>query len=263
MSARYTLNSNMGTNTNAAYEAQTIGRKVRIIVMEVIWRVALFGGLTAARNERTVTHFETRKTGALLCCLALSPERARAREMLAEQLWPDEDWDATRNRLRQALSALRRELEPPEVTSGSVLIADRNDVRLAAGSVVIDTAQFETALRNAGSAAHKSGLPVQIEYLRTAVALYKGGLLPGYYESCIQEERTRFEVLFHDALSQLVELLSATGELTEAMEYARRAVAADPLREDAHHDLMRLFAKAGRPTDVLRQYRAMELFLIL
>src|SRR5262245_14175720 len=67
--------------------------------------VELFGRLTARLGDVTLTHFETRKTAALLALLALRPQRTHPRDELAEQLWPEEDWDATRNRLRQALAA--------------------------------------------------------------------------------------------------------------------------------------------------------------
>src|SRR5438105_14754464 len=78
------------------------------------WRIALLGGLSAERVGHVVTHFETRKAGALLAYLAFYADRGHPREVLAELLWPDEDPDATRARLRQALAALRRALEPAQ-----------------------------------------------------------------------------------------------------------------------------------------------------
>ena len=55
-----------------------------------------------------VTRFETRKTGALLAYLAYFPDRPQPREVLMEILWPEEDPEATRARLRQTLASLRR-----------------------------------------------------------------------------------------------------------------------------------------------------------
>src|SRR5439155_11242069 len=48
------------------------------------------------------------------------------------------------------------------------------------------------------------------------------------------------------------------GDLNRALEYARRAVSADPLREEMHHTLMRLYAAIGQPSAVLRQYQDLE-----
>jgi DNA-binding SARP family transcriptional activator len=83
-----------------------------------------------SRGEHVVSQFETRKTSTVLARLALLPNRDHPREELVELLWPDEDPDATRPRLRQALAVLRRVLEPEGVPGGSVLIADRSNVRL-------------------------------------------------------------------------------------------------------------------------------------
>ncbi len=45
-------------------------------------------------------------------------------------LWPDEEVDTSRNRLRVTLASLRRQLEPPPMESGSVLVATRTHVSL-------------------------------------------------------------------------------------------------------------------------------------
>src|SRR5437016_13791504 len=105
-----------------------------------IWRIEMLGGLTARQGDRELTHFGTRKVGALLACLALDLPRSHPREILAEQLWPGEDWDAIRNRLRHALSSLRHELEPEPTPDGAVIVADRANVRLNPSAVATDVA---------------------------------------------------------------------------------------------------------------------------
>src|SRR5436309_13513783 len=102
------------------------------------WRIELFGGLRAQQGERVVTHFESRKVAALLACLALRLQRAQPRELLAEQLWPEEDWEVIRNRLRQGLSSLRQTLEPGGSTDNSVLRTDRSEARLDPAAVTTD-----------------------------------------------------------------------------------------------------------------------------
>src|SRR5262249_41898953 len=51
------------------------------------------------------------------------------------------------------------------------------------------------------------------------------------------------------------------GETDRALDVARRAVAADPLREEAHGDLIRLYLATGQPSAALRQYRELERLL--
>jgi DNA-binding SARP family transcriptional activator len=230
------------------------------------WRIELFGGLTARHGDRAVSHFETRKIAALLACLSLRLPHPVPRMVLAEQLWPEEDWDATRNRLRQALSSLRRDLEllrpaadaPEAGERDGVLLADRADVRLNAAVVTTDVAEFESALRAAGRAADP---PARAAFLREAIALYQGELVPGYYEEWVSAERERLASAYRDALGQLAEALAATGDLPGAITIGRRFAVEDPLREDARCLLMRIYATAGRTAEALREYRDLERLL--
>src|SRR5436305_12514624 len=130
------------------------------------WRIELFCGLKVRQGERVLTRFETRKIDTLLACLALRLRQPHRREVLAEQLWPEEDWLATRNRLRQALSSLRHDLAPGGAPEGTVLISDRSAVSLDAAAVSTDVGEFEAALRAAGRA---RDLGERVRLLRAAI----------------------------------------------------------------------------------------------
>jgi DNA-binding SARP family transcriptional activator len=234
--------------------------------MEAIWRVSMLGGLEARRGELMVSHFGTRKAAALLAYLAYFGDRPHSRELLAERLWPDEDAAATRDRFRQALSALRRLLEPEGTAPGSVLMADRTDVRLARDAVVTDVAEFELALEAAeegdsgerGARLEQAANGYRAERLEQAVSAYRGELLPGFYEDWIAPERERLAERYREGLIRLSALREAQGESGDAIEMLRRAVTADPLREEAHASLMRLYGATGRLSDAIRQYRTLE-----
>jgi hypothetical protein len=139
-----------------------------------------------------------------------------------------------------------------------VIIANRLDVRLNPAVVVTDVAQFETALQAAASAL---GIDEQVRRLDAATALYRGPLLPGHYEAWVLPEQQGLSELFIQALHRLAEHLERAGDLHRALEYAGRAVAADPLREEAHHELIRFSAAAGQPAAARRQYRELARLL--
>src|SRR5690349_6028661 len=119
---------------------------------DAVWRIEVLGGLRLVGRGQAITHFETRRVAARLAYLALYPERTHSREVVMERLWPEEDPEATRVRLRTVLASLRRVLEPPGTAAGSVLIADRVTVQLRPAAVAVDVAEFDTALRGAASA---------------------------------------------------------------------------------------------------------------
>jgi len=115
-------------------------------------------------------------------------------------LWPEEPLDVARANLRVALSSLRRQLEPPGVPAGTVLIAGRQHVGLNPQAVRVDVGEFERALdesRHAADADHQAVL------LEQAVALYGGPLLPEWYAPWIEDERSRLAHAHEEALRRL------------------------------------------------------------
>jgi DNA-binding SARP family transcriptional activator len=230
--------------------------------MNAPWHIQLLGDLRARQGERVVTRFRTQSTGALLAYLAYHKGHSHPREVLVERFWPEVPPDKGRHNLSNALSSLRNQLEPPGgVPPGSVLIADRLSVELNPAAFTTDVEAFEQTLRQAAQA--KGSTPAAIaermEHLARAVEIYGGPLLPGYYDAWITAEQERLAGRFLDAVLQLVRLHEQQGESDTALEYARRAIAADPTSEEAHREVIRLLLVARRdPAAALRQYRELE-----
>jgi predicted ATPase/DNA-binding SARP family transcriptional activator len=223
------------------------------------WQIELFGWLRAQQGERVVSRFYTKKHAALFAYLAFFHDRGPvSREVLIELLWPECALQAGRNRLKVALSSLRHQLEPPGVPGGAVILADRASVQLNPAAVATDVARFQASLQAAARAASSTE---RIHRLIEAVDLYRGELLPGYYEAWILPERECLAEMLHQALSQLVTFAEQAGDHRQALQWARRAVSIDPLRVEAHHDLIRLLAAAGQPEVALRHYQELEQIL--
>src|SRR5262245_47150988 len=228
------------------------------------WQIELLGAFCLRHPRepgRTVARFASQRGGLLLAHLALahtagSPrQQTHSRERLVELLWPDADLEAGRLRLRVALNSLRRQLEPPGVAPGSVLIADRAAIRLAPGAVTTDVAAFEAALREAEQSPDPSD---KIRCLRQAVERYGGDLLPGYYDEWVLSERQWLSDRYLAALHQLARLLQQAGEVDAALQALQQAAGADPLREEFHRELVQLYARAGRAADARRQLALLE-----
>src|SRR5689334_18948759 len=136
-----------------------------------LWRIELLGRLRVEGLNRSIVRFRTHKTGLLLAYLAYHSARSHPREELMDLLWPESDTEAARTNLRVALSSLRRQLEPPGVLSGSVLVTDYANVGLRPAAIQTDASDFMSAIRSA-SAAHDPS--ERIRSLSLAIELYRG-----------------------------------------------------------------------------------------
>ena len=174
--------------------------------MDTLWHIQLFGGLKARLGPRVLTRFRTQKAGALLAHLALPPHRIFPREELIDLLWPDCDLHSGRLNLRVALSSLRRQLEPPDIPAGSVLIADRTNIRLNPAAVATDVAAFEAALQVARRSASTAE---RMTHLAAALAFYRGELLPALYDERVLIEREHLALAYEQADNEYQELQSA------------------------------------------------------
>ncbi len=141
------------------------------------WTVRLLGAVVAESGGERLSHWPTRATAALLARLALHPDRDHPREELVELLWPGVALEVGRNRLRQALSALRSLLEPRDPLSAPVLQADRLSIRVLPGALDCDVRRFEACLRAGDS--------------HGARQWYRGDFMPSWYEDWVVEERHR------------------------------------------------------------------------
>jgi DNA-binding SARP family transcriptional activator len=218
--------------------------------MNTRWRIELLGRLRATRGDAVVTRFRARRTGSLLAYLAYFLDRPHPRELLIDLLWPGAELHSGRNNLRRELTSLRRQLEPPSMPAGAVILADRGSIQLNPDACVTDVQAFEAVVQ---SAVGTRGAE-RLAHLTGAAERYRGELLPGYFDDWILPERQRLAELFLHTLAQLTASLEQAGDHQGAIQWAHRAVAADPLREEGHHALIRLLHAAGQPAAALRQY---------
>jgi DNA-binding SARP family transcriptional activator/Tfp pilus assembly protein PilF len=158
------------------------------------------------------------KRCGLLVYLALAgSERFRRRDTVVALFWPESDEQHARGALRQALRFLRRVL-------GDGVIATRggDEIGLEPRTVTVDVRTFERSCE-AGSHAD-------------AIALYGGDFLDGFFlsgvspafEQWVEEQRTRLRRLAARAAWALAETRRRNGDVSGALDMARRAAGFSP-----------------------------------
>jgi DNA-binding SARP family transcriptional activator len=207
--------------------------------------LSLLGGfeLRAGARPRAIPAAKTR---ALLAYLALHAGRPQSRDALAALLWGARGDQRAGQSLRQALFRLRQALA---AAHNRGLIVRRRTVTLERAAVDVDVGRFERLVRCQGH-----------EALETAAALYRGPLLEGLsidepaFDDWFRPERERLQELAREALTRLLRHHTRRSA-ADAGSIASRLLALDPLREDVHRTLMRLYARQGRRDAALRQYQ--------
>lgn len=218
-------------------------------------RIDLFDGFRVSVGGDAVPKWvwRRRKPAALVKLLALAPTHRLHREQILDALWPELDAAAAGANLRKALHHARRALDDGDAVS--VICSDTELVWLAPGEVSVDVEAFHTAVGNARRTA-------DLGAYRRAVELYGEGLLPeDQYEEWAAGARTELHLEFVAVLEEVAGLLEARGDLDDATEFARRLIAADPLREEGHTALIRLHALTGRRGEALRHYEHLSRLL--
>ncbi|HEY3267317.1 MAG TPA: tetratricopeptide repeat protein [Armatimonadota bacterium] len=218
-------------------------------------RIEMLGGLRLLIAGRTIVRFRSVKVAELLALLACHPDRPMSRDAVVEALWPEVDPDKGRNRLRFTLSCLRRQVEPVGVPQGTVVSAGRSHLTLRGDNVSTDLAEFEASVRAADRASDDG---VRIEALRQAAGLFAGPFMEGFYETWIEERRERLSESILTVLGELARLLEDRNDLAGALDAARRAVALDPWREEAHRSILRVHLARDERAEALKHYAHVE-----
>lgn len=213
-------------------------------------RVALLGGFRVVVGGTAVPPepWRRRKPAALVKILSLSPGHRVHREQLLELLWPDLDASAAGANLRKAIHQARSALDGVSQGAAGLIEFGGDVVALAVPDTVVDVDTFRSALTTARRAA-------SADAYRQALDRYEGDLLPeDLYEEWAAGPRRALREDYQAGLHELADLVEVDGDIAGAIEVVRRQVTSDPLREESHASLMRLYSLAGRRADALHQY---------
>ena len=204
--------------------------------------IQLLGGFRLVYDDKPLTDFDSPRLQSLIAYLILHPDAPQSRQHIAFLFWPDSTEAQARTNLRGLLHRIRQALP----SAGDFIASDQSTIHwLQDAPYRVDMLEFERSLDEAQS------LPA----LREAVDLYRGELLPGLYDAWVLAERERLAQLLQEALKQLTDLLKDERSYRSAISYAKRLVLQDPLREEYHRQLIRLYALVGDKASAVRVYQ--------
>jgi DNA-binding SARP family transcriptional activator/predicted ATPase len=200
--------------------------------------IKLFGGFCLTAAGQPVPGFHSPRLQSLLAYLVLHRDTPQARQWLAALLWPNAPDSQARTNLRKTILFLRQALPETDVflKCDGTLLQWRVDAPFTS-----DVTDFESAL--AAGAFEK------------AAALYTGDFLPGMYDEWIQPERERLFQIYQQTLEHLIRQKEDAGDYTAALNFAQQLLHNDPLREEVHRHVMRLYDLKGDRAAALYAYQ--------
>jgi DNA-binding SARP family transcriptional activator len=205
------------------------------------------------------------KEQALLIYLACAPGKRFSRDHLATLLWGETSQERARYNLRRALWHIREALDELALSPDDYVSTEDSWIWMPASAPCwVDTREFEAVLGTAFRHLRTEFSPssVGVRRVRETIDLYRGKFLAAFsvsqapgFDEWVRFERERLFQLLLRALSSLIQSFIAWGERDEAIDVCRRLLESDPIQEDTHRLLMRLYWDTGRRTQALRQYR--------
>ena len=208
-------------------------------------RICFLGPISVEISGKPVV-IASKKARALLAYLVWRKGAETGRGVLTGLLWGDRSEAQARASLRQTLSELRAALAD---ASPPPLSANNESVTWAPDSAWVDTEELERTLAS-----------TDIDSLLDAVKLARGEFMEDFtldesaFEQWLATERERFHQLTYAIHTGLMEQAEADGSFEAAINYGLKLVSFNPLGEQAHRSLMRLYTAQGRPDAALAQY---------
>ncbi|MBV9205278.1 MAG: AAA family ATPase, partial [Actinobacteria bacterium] len=212
--------------------------------------VSLLGEQAITDDETGSVRARSSRTVVLVAFLVVHAGSPQARPRIAGLLWP-ESADA------QALTNLRRELHHLRQALGddpSLVVTSRDLCWRDTKTCRVDVRVFDTERQAALAAATAGDDDGILRHATAAIAAYRGELLPGVYDDWLLEARSQLERQCTDLCDLVGAARARTGDLTGAVEAARRRVQLQPLEEAGYRTLMELQADLGDRAGAVSTY---------
>ncbi len=218
--------------------------------------VRLFGDPRVVRNELPVDSRLPHTTLLLLAYLLLYRDHHHSRDNLAGLFWGNHPQPQARNCLNTALWRLRSVLEPEGTPRGTFLVTMPSGaigLNLDCG-LWLDVAIFETQLGLLLAQPVQHMQADDASRLTEVLGLYTGDLLDGVYDDWVLRERERLRNLYLNGLARLMRYYHRQRDFEASLACGQQILRQDPIREDVHRELMRVYVESGQRALAIRQY---------
>lgn len=201
------------------------------------WHLHQLGAVKIAGNGLVYDAFGTVRSQKLLVLLSLSPSGSMSRQVLAEQLWPDDYYDASRLRLRQELYRLKSSLGE----ASEILWSTSNEVGIDKSKIQTDAQIIDLGCE--GKITDRLLEVFQLEFL------------PGWDDPWVIAERRHLEAKILSSAKVTASHLLEAGDAKGALAISDSFIKKYPVDEELRMIAVRALAKTGSMSSAVAQYQ--------
>ena len=228
---------------------------IRVASMHIL-EISLFGSVNIFLNPGASEIRLTRIIQSMFAYLLIRRNRTHPREVLANLFWGESSSEHARGCLNTALWRLRLALEPEGTPPGTFLLINQvGEVGFnPLSDYWLDVAEFEHQMNSLLSQPVESISPDLIQAAERSLDLYRGDLLDGYYDDWALRERERLRFLYLNGLSCLMRHYNHQRMYEKGLVCGQRILAMDPLREEIHREMIRMYLASGQRSLAIHQF---------
>jgi predicted ATPase/DNA-binding SARP family transcriptional activator len=191
------------------------------------------------------------KQRAVFTYLVLQPNMLVPRDRLVAALWEEAEPKSAAKLIQIYVSHLRHAFG----VKADLIATEGKGYRLRCSTEAIDLHRFRRLLAHARQARADGALPDAAAHFEQALSLWRGPALANVRaEPFVDEHADSLEDLRIGAIEDLNDVLLDLARHAELVPELEALVAAHPLRERLHAQLMLAFYRCGRQADALRAY---------
>ncbi len=217
-----------------------------------IYSVSTFGGLGIILPDGAFANLQTQRSRALFVLLLLSRDQMLHREVICDALWPELAEPAARAQLRKALWRIRSALGP-ECDNGVLRVADHL-VGLDGACLNADCWRFADLTAPMAFKPDRDLDRADAEALAAAVEISHDTFAAGIFDDWCLSVQSKLREARLIAIERIVGFHRRQENWLQAIQWANRALRADPLREHLHLAVMASWISLGDRASALRQY---------
>jgi predicted ATPase/DNA-binding SARP family transcriptional activator len=185
----------------------------------------------------------SRVAQSLFAYLILTAGKNHRREKLAGMFWPDVAEAKARTYLRHELWRIRKALASK--SKAEYLVADDISISFEASAEYwLDAAKLKGLGDSASTQEWMEGL-----------SLFRGELLPGFYDDWVTQEREHLQVIYEKNIARLLELLEQEKRWNDILAWAERWISSGGAPEAAYRYMMIAYDALGDQAKVVSTYQ--------